>query len=71
MAIKDAFIAEWKYDSPLTSIMLERVSLDKKEEKPHKKAMTLGRLATHVAEISHWICKVGILLALGSNKVFS
>jgi hypothetical protein len=34
--------------------MLERVPLDKKDWKPHEKSMTLGRLATHVAEIPHW-----------------
>lgn len=54
MAIKDAFIAELKHESSLTRKMLERVPLDKKEWKPHEKSMTLGRLATHVAEITHW-----------------
>jgi uncharacterized damage-inducible protein DinB len=54
MAIKDAFIAELKHESALTKKMLERVPLDKKDWKPHEKSMTLGRLATHVAEIPHW-----------------
>ena len=54
MAIKDAFIAELKYESSLTKKMLERVPVDKKDWKPHEKSMTLGRLATHVAEITHW-----------------
>jgi uncharacterized damage-inducible protein DinB len=54
MAIKDAFIAELKHESALTKKMLERVPLDKKDWKPHEKSMSLGRLATHVAEISHW-----------------
>lgn len=58
MAIKDAFIAELKYESSLTRKMLERVPLDKKEWKPHEKSMTLGRLATHVAEISHWVSDI-------------
>ena len=58
MAIKDAFIGELKYESSLTKKMLERVPLDKKEWKPHEKSMTLGRLATHVAEISHWISRI-------------
>src|SRR6185436_4573279 len=58
MAIKDAFIGELKYESALTKKMLERVPLDKKEWKPHEKSMTLGRLATHVAEISHWISRI-------------
>lgn len=58
MAIKDALIGELKYESSLTKKMLERVSFDKKEWKPHEKSMTLGRLATHVAEIPHWISRV-------------
>jgi uncharacterized damage-inducible protein DinB len=54
MPLKDAFIAELKHESSLSKKMLERVPLDKKEWRPHEKSMTLGRLATHVAEISHW-----------------
>jgi uncharacterized damage-inducible protein DinB len=58
MAIKDALIAELKYESSLTKKMLERVPLDKKDWTPHEKSMTLGRLATHVAEIPHWISRI-------------
>ncbi|HEY6063734.1 MAG TPA: DinB family protein [Chitinophagaceae bacterium] len=54
MSLKDAFIAELKHESSLTRKMLERVPMDKKDWKPHEKSMTLGRLATHVAEIPHW-----------------
>lgn len=54
MAIKDAFIAELKYESSLTKKILERVPMDKKDWKPHEKSMSLGRLATHVAENTHW-----------------
>lgn len=58
MAIKDAFIAELKYESSSTKKMLEKVPLDKKEWKPHEKSMTLGRLATHVAENTHWVTHI-------------
>jgi len=58
MAIRDAFIGELKHESSLTRKMLERVPLDKKDWKPHEKSMTLGRLATHVAEIPHWISDI-------------
>jgi uncharacterized damage-inducible protein DinB len=58
MAIKDAFVAELKYESSLTKKMLEKVPLDKKEWKPHEKSMTLGRLATHVAENIHWVTDI-------------
>jgi len=54
MAIKDAFIAEMKYEAALTKKILERVPMDKKDWKPHEKSMSLGRLATHVAETIRW-----------------
>lgn len=38
--------------------MLERVPLDKKDWKPHEKSMTLGRLASHVADVTHWISDI-------------
>jgi uncharacterized damage-inducible protein DinB len=58
MAIKDAFIAELKHEAGLTKKMLERVPLDKAEWKPHEKSMTLGRLATHIAENVKWISDI-------------
>ena len=58
MSITTAFIGELKHESALTKKMLERVPLDKKEWKPHEKSMTLGRLATHVADISHWVSDI-------------
>ena len=58
MAIKDAFIAELKHESFLTKRILERVPLDKKDWKPHEKSMTLGRLATHIAQTPHWISDI-------------
>lgn len=58
MALKDLFISELKSESALTKKILERVPLDKTNWKPHDKSMTLGRLATHVAEIPHWISDI-------------
>ena len=58
MPLKDAFIAELKHESALTKKMIERVPFDKQDWKPHEKSMTLGRLATHVAEIPHWISDI-------------
>jgi uncharacterized damage-inducible protein DinB len=58
MATKDAFIAELKHESSMTKKILERVPLDKKDWKPHEKSMTLGRLATHMAENTHWASDV-------------
>jgi uncharacterized damage-inducible protein DinB len=58
MAYKDALIAELKYESELTRKMLERVPVEKGSWRPHEKSMTLDRLATHVAEIPHWISRI-------------
>jgi uncharacterized damage-inducible protein DinB len=58
MAIKDAFIAELKYESALTRKMLERVPLDQASWRPHEKSMPLGRLATYIAENFNWISKI-------------
>ena len=58
MAYKDALIAELKYEAAQTKKILEKVPLDKASWKPHERSMSLGRLATHVAEIPHWISYV-------------
>jgi uncharacterized damage-inducible protein DinB len=58
MAIKDAFIAELKHESSLTKKILEKVPMDKKDWKPHEKSMTVGRLATHIAENVKWISTI-------------
>jgi uncharacterized damage-inducible protein DinB len=58
MPVKDAFIAELKHESSLTKKMLEKVPIEKKDWKPHEKSMSVGRLATHVAEITHWVSDI-------------
>ena len=47
----EAFISELKRESASTKRILERVPEGKFDWKPHKKSMTLGRLASHVAEL--------------------
>src|SRR5262245_23671812 len=58
MAIKDGFIAELKHESTITKKILEKVPLDNKEWQPHAKSMTVGRLATHIAELPHWAVEI-------------
>ncbi len=55
MSQKHALIAELQMESANTRKMLERVPTDKNDWKPHPKSMTLGRLASHVAEIAGWV----------------
>jgi len=55
MPQKDALIAELKQEAVNTRKMLERVPEDKFLWKAHEKSMTIGRLASHIAEIPVWI----------------
>ena len=55
MLLKDALIAELKHEAVNTRKILERVPADKFEWQPHAKSMTLGRLASHIAEIPVWV----------------
>ena len=54
-SISDAFLGELNHEAATTRKVLERVPEDKFEWQPHEKSMTFGRLATHVAEMFHWI----------------
>jgi len=51
MPINQALLAEFKHEANNTRKILERVPTGKLTWKPHDKSMTLGRLATHNAEI--------------------
>lgn len=51
MAIKDVFLPEFDTEMVKTRKCLERVPEDKFGWKPHEKSTTLGRLATHLAEL--------------------
>ncbi len=55
MPINSALTAELKHESTNTKKILERVPTDKLAWKPHEKSMSLGRLATHIAELPVWI----------------
>lgn len=72
MAIKDAFLPEFDHETGTTRRLLERVPEDRFGWKPHPKSMTLGRLATHVAEIPAWgtmaLTKTEVDFASGSYQ---
>lgn len=55
MSSTKAFVNELKAESAATKKILERVPGDKTGWKPHEKSMTLGRVATHIAEIPSWV----------------
>jgi uncharacterized damage-inducible protein DinB len=58
MEQKDALIAELKNEAVNTRKMLERIPEDKYSWKPHDKSMTIGRLASHIAELPVWVNRV-------------
>lgn len=49
-----AFLAEMENEAKTARACLERVPVDKFDWKPHEKSMTMGRLASHVAEMFGW-----------------
>ena len=54
MAIKDALLPEFDHEMATARKVIERVPEGKFGYKPHEKSMTMGRLASHIAEMSDW-----------------
>ena len=54
MPITDLLLPEFDEEMAATRRMLERVPDGRAAWQPHARSMTLGRLATHVAEIPAW-----------------
>ena len=54
MGMIDAFIQEIDQEAKTTRVVLERVPSDKLSWKPHPKSMSLGGLATHLANLPTW-----------------
>jgi len=52
--IATALIAELEHEGATTRKVLERIPPETFDWKPHEKSMTMGRLATHVAEMHGW-----------------
>ena len=54
MAVRQSLLNEFDEEMKGTRKVLERVLDEKTDWRPHEKSMTLGRLATHVAELPEW-----------------
>jgi uncharacterized damage-inducible protein DinB len=54
MAIKDALLPEFDHEMATTRRILERVPEAELAWKPHDKSMTLGQLASHIANMPVW-----------------
>ena len=53
--MSQALLPEFDHEMANTRKALEHVPEDKFAWKPHEKSMTMGRLATHVAELAGWV----------------
>ncbi|MEO8764945.1 MAG: DinB family protein [Ginsengibacter sp.] len=58
MSINIALTAELKHEAVNTRKMIERVPTDKLGWRPHEKSMTIGRLATHIADLPIWFERI-------------
>ena len=58
MAIIDLLLPEFDRETGTTRRLLERVPETAFAFKPHDKSMTLGRLASHVADLPTWVANV-------------
>lgn len=54
MQLNEPFISELKNEAQATRRILERVPDEHFGWKPHPKSMTLGELASHIAEVPNW-----------------
>jgi uncharacterized damage-inducible protein DinB len=57
MAISKAMLPEFDYEMANTRKTLERIPDDKFDWKPHTKSMSMGGLATHLANIPTWVVR--------------
>jgi len=55
MTVIEALAAELKQECAITRRLLERLPDDKFAWKPHVKSMSLGQLASHIAETPSWV----------------
>jgi uncharacterized damage-inducible protein DinB len=55
MAIKESMLPEFEHEMATTRLLLERVPAEQAVWKPHPKSMSLGELASHLADIPVWV----------------
>ncbi|MFB3853052.1 MAG: DinB family protein [Vicinamibacterales bacterium] len=55
MSLIESLLPEYDHEMGTTRKLLERVPEERFAWAPHERSMTLGRLATHLAEIPAWV----------------
>lgn len=68
MRMVDPIIQEFNQEAPTTRRVLERLPLDKKDWKPHPRSMSLGQLASWMANAPGWTAGV-VLLGAGTRMM--
>jgi uncharacterized damage-inducible protein DinB len=58
MNMIDPIVNELEHEAGTTRRLLQRLPQDRLGWQPHVKSMTLGRLATHIAEIPGWVSSI-------------
>lgn len=58
MSINTSLLGELKSESANTKKMIERIPPEKIDWQPHEKSMTLGKLATHIANLPVWFDRI-------------
>jgi uncharacterized damage-inducible protein DinB len=58
MSMTEPILAEMAHEMATTRRLLERLPQEQLGWKPHEKSMTLGRLASHIAEIPGWVSEI-------------
>jgi len=71
MAIRDALLPEFDREMATARKVIERVPAEKFDYKPHEKSMTMGRLASHIAEMPAWATSGITLSTPNRNVLFS
>lgn len=55
MSIKDGILAEITHETQNTNRILDNLTDEHWDYKPHEKSMTLGELASHIVELHSWV----------------
>ncbi len=58
MNMIDPVLKEFEHECATTRRVLQRVPQERLGWQPHAKSMTLGRLATHIAELPGWVASI-------------
>ncbi len=58
MPINTSLLGELKHESINTRKMIEKVPTEKLDWRPHEKSMTIGKLATHIADLPVWFERI-------------